>query len=363
MFQTIQACRAIAAFMVVLFHAGGVLAKDKYFGEVATLIDRAFSFGGRAGVAFFFVLSGFIISHVHHTDLGRPNRLLPYIGKRIKRIFPIYWIVFLAVYCSALAIPSLRDTVPSDPLVVLKSLLLLPQDKAVLGRTGAPVLDVAWTLQYEMIFYAVFALAIVNRKLFYPMVALYLANYFLQFWEAPYVFPRLFFAHHLIFLFLFGMAAASVLRRDIRLPDAGLVVYASICAFAAVAVYAVMAQPGAADPFVDIAYGVVSAILIVGLVTYERGRRDAMHHWSLGGLGDASYVLYLVHFPLISVLCKALSKWMPHTSANAWAAFVLIVAICVLAGLLFHLYVERPLLRLKWGRRPAGEARIAMERA
>ena len=43
------------------FHSAGNLAKEKYFGIVAQPIKYVFSFGGAAGVAFFFVLSGFII--------------------------------------------------------------------------------------------------------------------------------------------------------------------------------------------------------------------------------------------------------------------------------------------------------------
>jgi peptidoglycan/LPS O-acetylase OafA/YrhL len=40
--------------------------------SVAAPLENLFAFGGTAGVAFFFVLSGFILHHVHHQDLNRP---------------------------------------------------------------------------------------------------------------------------------------------------------------------------------------------------------------------------------------------------------------------------------------------------
>ena len=55
------------------------------------------------------------------------------------------------------AIPSLADKVPHDFGRVIQSLLLLPQNKEVVGGTGSPVLVVAWSLQYEIIFYLYFA--------------------------------------------------------------------------------------------------------------------------------------------------------------------------------------------------------------
>jgi len=52
MYNSIQACRAVAALLVVLFHIGGVFAKEKYFGGFANPLQTVVSFGGPAGVAF-----------------------------------------------------------------------------------------------------------------------------------------------------------------------------------------------------------------------------------------------------------------------------------------------------------------------
>ena len=57
---------------------------------------RLFDFG-HAGVEFFFVLSGFIILHIHWKDLGHPSRFSSFAGKRFLRIYPMYWLVLAAI--------------------------------------------------------------------------------------------------------------------------------------------------------------------------------------------------------------------------------------------------------------------------
>ncbi|MDM0002978.1 acyltransferase family protein [Variovorax sp. J22P240] len=73
-----------------VLHLGANLAKDKYFGEAAEPLQRLFVFGGAAGVAFFFVLSGFIIVLIHGREIGHPAQLWPYLRKRLARIYPTY---------------------------------------------------------------------------------------------------------------------------------------------------------------------------------------------------------------------------------------------------------------------------------
>ena len=162
MYKSIQGCRAVAALLVVLHHLGTALSSERYFG--ATQFAKPFRFGD-SGVEFFFVLSGFVIIWAHVADFGKPGRVFNYLRKRVVRIYPTYLIVFTAVYLLALVSPATRASVPHDYATILKSLALIPQDPTVAGGNGAPVLVVAWTLQYELCFYAMVAAFIVNRYL------------------------------------------------------------------------------------------------------------------------------------------------------------------------------------------------------
>ena len=143
----VEVARGVAACLVVFYHAARHVAQD-----IGVLPFGRLSQFGHAGVDFFFVLSGFIICFVHAGDIGRPDRTGHYLTRRTTRIYPIYWVV-LGVTLALLALGS-RAVVPS-PGKILADFLLLP--------IGTPTLGIAWTLQYEMAFYAIFLVLILHR--------------------------------------------------------------------------------------------------------------------------------------------------------------------------------------------------------
>ena len=353
MFQTIQLCRAVAAALVVLFHTGQTLAKDKYFGAVASELERLFWFGGEAGVAFFFVLSGFIITYIHAADFNHPERLFSYVRKRATRIYPTYWVIFTAVLLAAVSAPSLRGNLPPDVATFIKALLLLPQDKAVLGGTGAPVLDVAWSLQYELVFYAAFGVAIVSFRAFCIVAIAFFVNLLMQWGAAPAVFPWSFLSSHLILLFVMGMLAAVAVRSKLRMFNAGWACLIFGAGFFAAGAVATLFRDQGRTVLIDLSYGAISALLIFALTRYEAGRKTAIDSPLGSLLGDSSYALYLLHFPLVSVLCKLAVLTLPIHAGSALLAFAVIVVICISAGAVFNLLIEKPLLQALTPRRAA----------
>lgn len=351
MFYTLQVSRAIAALLVVLFHASAILAKEKYFGPAAYDLVKWFWFGGQAGVAFFFVLSGFIISHVHWRDLGQSDKLLGYLRKRVVRIYPAYILIFLAVYVSGLMVPAISETMPKDPVVLAKSLLLVPQDKDVVGGMGAPVLIVAWSLQYEMVFYLVFAMGLLKARLMAVALIGYGAILLLKMCGSEYGFPLDFLSSHLVLLFVMGVVTARLVNYFPRVRHIGYLLVV-LCVFFLLVIMGASANRGDdMKSIFDVSYGLVSAGLIY-TVTRCESALNSMSRPKVGMvLGDSSYALYLIHFPLMSVLCKLSMHIFPLSVLGALGAFVLIVVCSVVAGLIFHLYVEKSLINFLMGRR------------
>src|SRR5574343_121942 len=88
--------------MAVLLHhlSRLVLAKDHF-----DFFDSALHFG-YLGVDFFFVLSGFIIYHIHAKDIGQPQKITPYLLKRFIRLYSIFWVVMIPVMSIVIILPS-----------------------------------------------------------------------------------------------------------------------------------------------------------------------------------------------------------------------------------------------------------------
>jgi peptidoglycan/LPS O-acetylase OafA/YrhL len=342
LYRSIQGCRAIAAFLVVLHHLGTAVSSPKYFGASAFALP--FSFGD-SGVVFFFVLSGFIITWAHVADFSKPPRVLAYLRKRAVRIYPSYLIVFAAVYLLALAVPATRHAVPHDFATLLKTLALIPQDPAVVGGSGAPVLVVAWSLQYEICFYTLFAFFILNRYLGAAVLLGLLANASLCHFDSC-GFPRIFFANYFFVLFGVGVIVALAGRCSFRLSRPVSLAILSAFGFLAFALLETTYGQDSIATDRRLIYGSFSALLIYALIQAEdSGHLNVRNRW-IPLLGDSSYVLYLIHFPGVSILCKLLVFLGARGAAGALLAFPLIFFICVGLAVVFHVFVEKPLLRL-----------------
>src|SRR5713101_596459 len=136
MLNSLQACRAAAAILVVFYHTShGIFRLEKYFGHKP--FGPVFDFGF-AGVDFFFVLSGFIMMYVHAADFGQPRALGAYIWKRFTRIYPAYWIVFAVILPVYIFVPHFGYDFQRDPAVALRAFFLFPHPQ------NHQVVGVAW---------------------------------------------------------------------------------------------------------------------------------------------------------------------------------------------------------------------------
>ena len=130
--------------MVVIFHGS-------FF--TGHTVARGALKSGFHGVEYFFVLSGFVIYSAHAQDIWCPDRLLNYLNRRFLRIFPPYW---LALSLVLLFIPITGPPGSLDPAELARNVFLLPR-----AAVDYPYVTPAWTLHYELCFYAAFCLLIV----------------------------------------------------------------------------------------------------------------------------------------------------------------------------------------------------------
>jgi exopolysaccharide production protein ExoZ len=139
-FASIQTFRAIAANAVVLAHLATIETK---YGHGFGLLPKWVNFAGWSGVHFFFIISGFVM-----TLIAERSNWTGFLGARVLRIYPVYWIYTSLVLAVFLIVPAVVNSSYAHPPSTLKSYLLWPKDVG-------PLLSVGWTLIHEMYFYLV----------------------------------------------------------------------------------------------------------------------------------------------------------------------------------------------------------------
>ncbi len=335
--------------MVLTSHSAVILGAPANFGF--SPFGQFFHFG-RSGVDFFFVLSGFLIALLHWQDVGQPARLGRYAGRRLTRIYPTYWLVLIPIIPFDIFTHTLFDDYGS-PGEVLKSIFLLPQDHTIL--------DVTWSLRNELLFYALFGLIILNRRIGFGIAALWIAALAVR----PFAFGAIanpwldVLTYPMNVEFLIGVAAGWAfprirIERPVALLGLGLAVFGALW-FAEDRLW-LAHLPWDRFFLVCLAYGLAAAAVIAGLSSLEERGQVRMPR-SLVALGGASYLLYLVHVPALLIL--GASERILHLTrfAPAWLLAGVFILIVIVGSAVAHRTIEKPLLRII--RRPAKAPPIA----
>ncbi len=339
MLHSLQACRAVAALLVVLLHTSqGIFFQPKYFGHKP--YGLVFDFG-LAGVNFFFVLSGFLMMHVHARDFGQPNRFGNYAWKRFSRIYPPYWVALTLVVPVYFLSPGMGHGHERELSSFLHSYTLIPHAHP----EETLVLGVAWTLVYEVFFYVLFGLLILNRTLGVIAFAIWTLGTFAyaQFTE----FPGDFFFSYFGLYFLTGIAVAFLHGR-FRVPyPLALATLGALLYFGTGYVDIYRGPLELHSKTAGIALG--CAGITLGLVQAEQREILRIPRW-IAFLGNASYSIYLIHFPILSLTAKLVKSARLDEMIPATILFWLFVLAATGGGCAFHLLIERPLLNRLKGR-------------
>ena len=96
----------------------------------------------------------------------------------------------------------------------------------------------------------------------------------------------------------------------------------------------------------NLLYGLASSLIVFCLVKAEDEGHIIGGHGGLQQLGNSSYALYLIHYPLISILCKLslLIQLNKFGVIGAMISYILIFGTCLLSSVVFFLWIEKPVI-------------------
>ncbi len=148
--------RGIAILLVLFVHLRnmGVLPQDSW---ICHRLSQVFSFGW-SGVDLFFVLSGFLITGILLDTKAAGNRVRSFYGRRVLRIFPLYYLVVtvcLAAYVLRRNLPWVQQTWPTPQGWVAYLLYLQNWWMPLVEPSRMTLLGHLWSLGVEEQFYLI----------------------------------------------------------------------------------------------------------------------------------------------------------------------------------------------------------------
>ena len=336
--NSIQFLRGFAALAVVVHHTGGYV--KRYF-EPTLFFGDYFSLGF-AGVDLFFVISGFIIHFTSKNYLNNPSKLIEYLKKRFVRVYPIYWVITTILFVSSWLITIMLNKnifsigYPHTFSAYIQTYTLFPLHFAIN--------PVTWTLSYELFFYLGFSLLIISIRLWVIpalILAISLFHLMVDIPDGELTYYNFFFSGY-NFEFLLGFLIFQFYK-SVKLPNL-LSVFLLILSFSIIVYF------GYSVSDVDslkrvLVFGLPSSLILISLLNLEQNGAISFPKFCLT-LGDASYALYLIHFPMMLLMNK-IPQIMGYTiTASQEVLYSCFIIICIIITSIYvHKWIEKPLAK------------------
>lgn len=337
----------MAAIWVVVYHYGrssipfgkGVLNQIASHGQVA--------------VSFFFFLSGLVLTINY---FNKPNLAFkPFFLKRVARIYPIYFIAFITALLLSVILSNARPSVGS---VVLHAFSL----HAWVPKFSLQINYPAWSIVVEMFFYVLFPFLIrylksdTFRNIALKIIGFWIASNLLNYYLLTYHYQPntanfgkflMYFPLMHLNTFLVGILAGTVILKYKNKALNFVWVLRINYLVGSLLLFLIFTTN---NPFVlYINNGLLAPlffIVLVGLALDVSLLTKALSNKFLVFLGDSSYGVYILQFPIYLAMQHILQK---ETLQGFW--FYCYLISLILVSSLMYVYFEkkaRNYLLIKW---------------
>ncbi len=326
-----------------------VLTSLRFFAAFVVFAHHIFQFSlqnpgarffekGYLAVDLFFILSGFILSHVYGGQFPGPRGAYrQFLVRRFARIYPLHLVVLLALLLWALA-GVFRGTIDAQGISItglLDNFLMLHG----WGLPGALAWNgPSWSISGEWFSYILFPFMLPFLARFNPLLLLIVSYVtYMVFWGLSFlVNPE---APLTVYTNAFRVLPAFILGMALYHYGHGLTFpYCRQLAAVAALVALCLMYLGAMDVFVVCLWGVLILLLA------DSSRIQGGGCWLSGAvpvyLGHVSYAFYMIHYPMIVLVFQPLFT---ERGIVVFCVGAVVVAVLtfLLAALLYR-YVETP---------------------
>jgi len=331
MLYNLHLLRVIAALGVVYFHTTS---------EAGLKLD--WDVGSR-GVDVFFVISGFIIAYI---GTSKPDQ---FFRRRLIRVVPFYWAATLVVFAVVTVAPHVFRTTTSSIPHLVASLLFIPHE---LKGEMQPTLLLGWSLNFEMFFYVLFALALGISQRRSPLICVgWIVAFVITIHAVASGNPIAdFYARPIVLEFCFGIAVFYLFSwcsaRKASLAKIGglkwLLLAILIGNLVALNVFEEYYRNEIPRYLVA---GIPSFFIVASALLLERLYGLSTNNRLIYLLGESSYIIYLVHPYIVFTMLRVV---VPGSSAMSSPALVVLIAgllaLTSAIAIAIHVWFEKPVM-------------------
>lgn len=327
----LQIFRGIAALMVVVHHS---IKSIQYYHEINYQFLNYIASIGKFGVDFFFVLSGFIITYSAYYKYNDPNSFSNYIKNRLIRIYVPYLPIGIFMLVIYQLLPAFSNG--NRDISILTSLTLIP--------AGNPALSVAWTLSFELLFYLLFSISFISKKLWNGFVLVWFISIIiftytplssLQFLKIP-IFSTLFSPYNLEFILGYCLALCVIKKLKLHLIFGIFALIIILSSF----FYCNLHKFNFFKFDLNLLFALGIFFIIYIAIDNYNFKIKSNSIFML--IGNATYSIYLVHNPLQMIVIRIYPKITSIASLFMAAAVVLILSSIV--GYVYYLIFEKKVM-------------------
>lgn len=323
-FDTIQALRGITALFVALEHV-------------------RFLSCGAFGVDIFFCISGFMA--MFSTNATSKD----FLKKRFIRIYPLYAIMTLGTFLLLILFPNMFHLTQATPASLINSLLFIPFE--ISEGVIQPLVRVGWTINYEMLFYLLFA---ISMKISHKYRGLICSGFLSMLVLLVRLFPTdntllIFYGDFIQLEFIFGIAAYYIVRKIYNhweiSSNTAIPGYCRLSRTLVLLLLLLLAITKQQTPIAGIGrilYWGIPAFIIV-LLTFVMDLRIKAPK-ALVTLGNISFSIYLVHYYPLLFIDRVLFS-LEHFSLTAILVTILGLTAVVAVAFLTHRLIEKKFSR------------------
>jgi peptidoglycan/LPS O-acetylase OafA/YrhL len=348
--RNVQALRGVAALIVLVIHL-----MPHNFGIDWMVYN--FWWVGPAGVDIFFVISGFIVCYSASRAISQDGSSLVASGKfavkRAVRIFPVYWVALAVAWLVAPHINLAPAPEPLPEYHPIRYILLLNVHNNKIRQ--------AWTMAYEIYFYAMLAVLILFRsKDIYRLVAAWIVAEIVAVGVAACV-PGFVAKEYvplspLILEFCAGCVVAFLIDKGVKGAGWASLIYGVV--LFSLGCYINSKVGNWEYGWRALLFGPSVALVLYGLIEVERNG-FVLFPRAVQKLGDASYSIYIWHYMLFLVCMHYIDKYSALSYMPGWTLVLMMIALSIAVGFVSYYIIEKP--SQSWIHRALGKSKLSAE--